>query len=424
MIVLPEYQVPLTATLALLVFLHLRRRRLCSACLLAALLAYTLYLLAIDYADTVAQVRVFSHLQAGFVAANCAIIGTFATCFQLGQFAVTRAMSSLPAAPRQIARHSNAVLVPLVLGAALTAVSADGWWLLAPYPQNKGQFALIPLGGAGAVANLLLLIAVLRARTLHLHARLAMTVFWLTALHYVFAGDRGSLLFLTLGLYACRLQAQPRFNLRAALEMAVLGAGMLLLLDQISALRSWGNAARSSASFLEEIDLLPQSIAHMAHAIDVRLLGAEPLPGGLPAFALTLLIQIVPSGLLHFMGIETYNGPLLLSDYVTHGGGFLVPAELFFVGGLGTVAGIGAYFGAIAALNDRIAQRAAAQGDTLMTILVLLAAASTFYTMFYGVQALHRMLTLPIVFLAARTLLRTVLRGVPTLRAPGPGAVR
>ena len=411
MITLPQYQLPLIALLIAVVLRNGLRRRLVTACMLATLLAYAAYVLAIDVTGQIEQVRVFDRLPPAFVTANCTILASFTLCFLLGGWIVSR----FSLAPPELKREGNGVLGPLVAGFGLVVISADGWWLFAPYPLNKGTAQLIPLGGAGAVANLLLLIGFNRAREMGQHLQPARAVFWLVVVHYVLAGDRGSLLFLLVGAYGFHLARMPRFGWREIPRTILLAAALLIALDQISYLRSWGMQSPSAhGTFLAEVDLLPQSVAHMFHAISIHLSGYQTFTGSAAEFLVTLWVQIIPSGLLHGLGVTLYNGPLMLSEFVVHGGGFFVPAELYFVGGFPALILIATYFGALAAWLDRLAQRSE---DTLLVTLVLLVAASSFYTMYYGVQAVNRMLTLPVILLLARAVLYAILQRVQGQRA-------
>ncbi len=382
-----------------------------SASIVATLLAYAGYLLAIDLTGQIEQVRVFTHLPPDFVALNCAILAAFLISFLLSGWIVSRLGKDTFAQPKPV----GGIIAPLLTGVVLVNVSADGWWLFTPYPQNKGMFQLVPLGGAAAVANLLVLIGFNRALGARRNVCLAHTAFWAVVAHYVLAGDRGSLLFLLVGAYGFHLARLPHLGWRVAVQSVLLAVVLLLALDQISYLRSWGQQAPTAdGNFLAEIDLLPQSVAHMFHAISIQMSGYRAFPGGAVELLMTLWVQIVPSGLLRALGITLYNGPLLLSDFVVHGGGFFVPAELYFAGGFPAVILIAAYFGALASWLDRLAVR---REDTLMITVTLLVAASSFYTMYYGVQAVNRMLTLPVVVLVGRSLLRDSIRRVKAERA-------
>lgn len=403
MITLPQLQLPLIALLVFLTVFHGVRRQLVTACILATLLAFATYVLAIDATGQIEQTRVITDLPPEFVAASTAILGVFAFCFLASGWSVARLTKGRPVG----ATGNGSVLAPLIIGTGLVTLSADGWWIFAPYPQNKEIFQLVPLGGAGAAANLLILIALNRARVSGQYWALAQSAFWLTVAHYVLAGDRGSLLFLLIGAYGFHLARLRRLRWVHAVQTAVLATGLLIALDQISYLRSWGVQVQSTeGSFLAEIDLLPQSVAHLFHAIALQIAGYNPVPGGAIAFLATLWVQIIPSGFLRALGVELYNGPILLTDYVVHGGGFFVPAELYFAGGFPTLIAVSLYFGALAGWLDRLVQR---REDTLMLTLVLLVAASSFYTMFYGVQAVNRMLTLPFVILFARSAYRALI---------------
>ncbi|WP_171132779.1 MULTISPECIES: hypothetical protein [unclassified Ruegeria] len=144
---MPLYQLPLIALLAVFTLRNGLKRRLVSAAMLGTLLAYASYLLAIDVTGQIEQVRVFTTLPPEFVTANCAILAAFATAFLTGGAVINAIAQKAPAMPAP----ARGVLVPLFTGLALVMISADGWWLFAPYPQNKGQFQLVPLGGASAM---------------------------------------------------------------------------------------------------------------------------------------------------------------------------------------------------------------------------------------------------------------------------------
>lgn len=405
------YQLPLIALLVVAILRDGLRRRMVSAAMLGTVAIYAAYVLAIDVTGQIAQVRVFDRVPPEFIAANGTILAIFTLSFLVGGWLMRALIPDQTPSPRT----EIGVLGPLIAGAMLVLISADGWWLFAPYPLNKGAWQLVSLGGAGAVANLLLLFAVNRARSSGRHVRLARTVLWAVALHYVLAGDRGSLLFLVLGAFAFDLATTPRRGWRVAIRALCVAAIALYALEQISFWRSWGVQTQSSGgSFLAEIDLLPQSVAHMFHAISIRLSGYQTVAGGAIDLLATLWLQVIPSGVLRGLGMQTYNGPLLLSEFVVHGGGFFVPAELYFAHGFPSVALIALYFGALAAFADRCSAR---PGDTFMTTLVLLVAASSFYTMFYGVQAVHRMLSLPVLLVVLRALLQAVLRRHTRFRA-------
>lgn len=411
-ITLPAVQLPLIGLLCVAMLWLWATRKLVSACVLTTILAYSAYLLAIDITDQIEPVRVFVQLMPDFVMANCVIVGTFAFCFVAG---ATLSGNFITTGPQTPDGGLGNIPVPLAVGVLLVALSADGWWLFAPYPQNKDMFELVPLGGAEAMANLLILIAMNRARTARRHLGLARAGFWLVVLHYVLAGDRGSILFLLVGAYGFHLASQPRTRFRDLVKTAGLAAVAVWALDRLSFLRSWGAQGPSSGgSFLAEIDLMPQSVAHMFHAIAIHTSGLRTFEGSPPEFLMTLWVQIIPSGVLKAMGYQPYNGPLMLSDFVVHGGGFFVPAELYFVGGFPVLILVSLYFGGLAGWVDR---RAARREDTFVVTVALLVAASSFYTMFYGVQAVHRMLSLPVVLICARAIFRGAVRASREARA-------
>ena len=207
-----------------------------------------------------------------------------------------------------------------------------------------------------------------------------------------------------------RLMMKKRVRIATFIEIVVVAFVALNLLDLISFLRSHRYEAQvvTDNGFLEELDLFPQAIAHLIHAIKLREIGVTPYDGGYISLIGTILIQIIPSRILSAFDLELYNGPWLLAEYVKHAGGFFVPAELYFIGGIESVAYITFYLGVLAQINNYINQWARMRGNSALTIVVLVASASNIYGMYYGVQALHRMISLPIVFFMISLLVETI----------------
>lgn len=407
MLVLPWHQISLAVLVTIFLAADLRHRRLFSACLMASIASYVFYYIAIDRIDLYRQIPAVAPFDARFVETSTIIIGLFLLCVQAGRLCVRLALPARKPESTLTAVGGvgpSGVLIAAFTGALLIAVSADGWWLFYQYPLNKEQFAVISLGGSSAMANLLLLFAVHRARVLGVHVRLTMTIIMLVSVHYFLAGDRGSIIFLFVGFYALRLQSIKRLTPLVLAEIAAVVVSLLLLLQVTSSLRSetYGLIKEPDTTFLEEIDLLPQTAAHMVFAIDLHDRGVDTFDGDTLDFLNTIIIQLAPSGVLTYLGVELYNGPWRLAAFEQHGGGFFVPAELYFVGGYTTVVVMSFYFGVLAGLNDRMNAIATIRKDTLIVMVVLIAAAANFYSLFYGVQAFHRMLTLPLIILALR----------------------
>ena len=411
MITLPVYHISLAAIITLFAVSDLRRRRLYSAFLQFSILAYLYYCILIDINGLYYHIPSVYPIDSDFFMKNSIVVGLFFIFYQLGRMALLpfKLFNSNFRASRFVGNTSrNMVLLPLLFGVLLVALTADGWWIFHPYPQNKGQFALFSLGGASVLANVLILVGLHRALVDDTYRKLAIAVFSMAAAHYALAGDRGSFVFLAIGAYLINLQFRSSITFKTIIEITLVAYLCVLFFQLIVELRShrYVLGAESDASFLEEINLLPQAIAHMMYGIEINNQNINVYTEGTATFLLKIITQIVPSFLLRPLGVELYNGPWLLADYYIHGGGFFVPAELMFIGGYYTLIIISFYFGVLSELNDRLLLKVSQNNDSLIIVVVVIAAAANAYTMFYGVQAFHRMLTLPLIFYLGRSAFR------------------
>lgn len=407
MLTLATYQLGLAILITTFMIWDLRKLRFFSAFLLSALLAYLYYYIAIDWYDVYWQIPAIASFDNRFVEANLSVIGVFFLFFQLGRATVGLVRPfrrNITVSDVTQSVGSLNVLTPLLIGVLLIAINADGWWLFDPYPLNKKQFSFVELGGASALGPIILLIAVSQSQVTNSFKRLSMTVIILVSIHFSLAGDRGSLIFVAIAVYGLRLQSQRRITIRLLLEAMILASLFLILLQLIVALRThtFGTNIRDETTFLEEINLLPQAIAHMVHSMQIYSSGVEVYDGNTVDFLLQITLQIVPSGILKALDYELYNGPWLLAGFVKHGGGFFVPAELIFVGGYSTLIFFSFYIGLFSGLNDWLSRTATKRKDMVIVVIVIVAAASNFYTFYYGVQSLMRMTTLPIVIYTIR----------------------
>jgi hypothetical protein len=298
--------------------------------------------------------------------------------------------------------------VTLLVGSVSLALSADGWWIFARYPQNKDIWRVVEMGSISFVSTLFLLYAFQLAWSIgQNYRRFSVVVAALLSLHFVLAGDRGGLIFWFVAVLAViYLQGDRRLR-RRLLVLSALGViPLFLFLQQISIWRSWGIASESLgfASYIQEIDLLPQSFAHLVHGFEVVSFHGPQFDYMLDFFVV-FFVQIIPSGVLAMFDWKFYHGAWQLAEYVRHGGGFFVPAEMYFVGGYSGVVLISCYFAVVAVIVDRLLVRVLAFGASAFrdpsVIAAALATASLPYTFFYGLQSFNRMMTLPVLLLVA-----------------------
>lgn len=306
-------------------------------------------------------------------------------------------------------------------GLVLLALTVEGWWLFTPYPESKKIWRVIDIGGLGFVANLFCLLGFnLGWRLGRPYRGFAVVLLILLALQFVLSGDRGSLIFWVLGcLIVVFMQANKAQRSWLYAWMVVGVIPLMLLLNNISAWRSWSQDANEVgfASYVEEIDLLPQSFAHLLYAYDISNMYGAQFNDNMLGFFGTMLIQLFPNALLNMFGFETYNGAIRLKEYVFHGGGFFVPGEMYFVGGYTGVILISIYFGVVSAFNDRIISQAmhyrmSQNLNNPVMISACLAIGSLPYTFFYGLQAINRMSTLPILVMLIIIIYRYLLQGI------------
>ncbi len=339
----------------------------------------------------------------------------FITCFLI-HFFPSRKKRPLPdnSEPFSRKKGKNAFFAATFIGITLLIATADAWWIFYPYPEGGKKWAVIDLGGTGFIVQLAVLYGFRDGLTLGGgYRRAAMLIVVLVCSHFVLTGDRGSLLFLLLGtllIYYLNTDEKKRRRMKWS---AIPGFPLLIyFLDQISKWRSWGNSTEISgvADLASDIDLLPQALAHLNHSATIfEFYGAHF--DGIFSFFSQFFMQILPTAVLNHLNIEIYSGAWALADYVQHGGGFFVPAETYFIGGYVGVISIASYFSLFSAWNDRIlsvvfregVDRALTRGEVVLASLSLGALP---YTFFYGLQAFHRMLLLPALFVVVTTIAR------------------
>ena len=173
MIVMPDQQLLLCASIAISIVWDIRNKNIYSASLMGALLFYVLYYIALDITNTFYHIPEFSQIDDTFVSVQIMVLSVFFLAFQGGRLSLHMFLRLARYNPRQNrllpgqthGRRTKgiAVLAPLTIGIILIVLTADGWWLFWSYPNNKGQLALFSLGGASVIATLMVLISVHRA---------------------------------------------------------------------------------------------------------------------------------------------------------------------------------------------------------------------------------------------------------------------
>ncbi|WP_235012675.1 hypothetical protein [Spiribacter roseus] len=316
---------------------------------------------------------------------------------------------------RQAASSKGSFLLSLLAGSILLVLSAEGWWVFVSYPESKSIWRVIDIGGSGFLSILLLLYSFQAGLGIGAgYRRASVFVAMFMCVHFILSGDRGSLLFWVIAIAAVLYLQGEKKQRRRLITLAALGlAPFLMLLNQISTWRSGGGVSEATgfASYVEEIDLLPQSFAHLVVSAEIVEFHG-PYFESMLDFLLRFIVQIVPSVVLYVFDWKFYNGPWSFAEFARHGGGFLVPAEMFFIGGYWGVIVISSYFAVIAVILDRLLARVFTQGIVafreLTVLSAALATASFPYTFFYGLQSINRMATLPIVLIFAVLLYRNI----------------
>lgn len=307
----------------------------------------------------------------------------------------------------------------------LVLLTAEGWWIFAPYPESKriwAVFTFVPQSNVIAVAGALL---ALHAGLVCGGGRKVMSVLLVCGLisHSMLSGDRGSMLILMAGVFGIvYYQSSSRRR-----RWLICGALTIIypLFTLMSNISQWRGSLRTGrglewvweSSFLGWVESIPniwKTIPDTYRAAELFTLYGGYFEDNFPYFIFILIRQIVPGRILETMGMELYNGPWALGEFFRHGGGFYPPAEMFFLNGYVAVVTLSFYFGALAAVLDRVWRTSIAFGLKnmvgnpvfLLTVLATIAMPRTLY----GLQTWHRLITTPIVFLVLLQIWRLSLK--------------
>lgn len=330
--------------------------------------------------------------------------------FNLGRWEV--ATFSLP--PKII----FALLAPTL--AVFFVLTAHGWWIFAPYPENKYIWALVDIPQAGlisAVISMMVLQSALKCGGW----RRKWAFLWivLATTHFILAGDRASIFFSVLGFFAILyFSGTPRQRRRYRFIGAALLLPFFLLLRNVSTWRG-GYFYSQQADFVtrfpfvdwvENLPNVPKLLADTSVAIEIVGRFGTYFSGA-AEFIGIMILQIVPGPILRIIGFKLYNGPFSLMEFHAHGGGFFVPAELFFVAGFYGVLFVGMYLGLIGAFLDAIWRKVLSIGimnavGNPVFLAVVLATTTIPRGALYGMQTWHRMATIPIVLFIAISLFK------------------
>lgn len=417
--------------LVILIIVHFRLRTIYSAAVffvMAFVLAWWLLLMTFDNQVTLRgvgwprteQSYIYSiNILMGFCVAYLIgrMLPQFANRFLLGNKSTTSASwkaATFTLPPKTI----FALLAPTL--AVFFVLTADGWWIFAPYPTNKSIWALVDITQAGlisAVISMMVLQSALKCGGWR--RKWAFLWILLATTHFTLAGDRASLFFSVLGFFAILYFAGTgRQRRRYRYLGAVLLIPFFLLLRNISTWRGayfYSQQAEFSTRFsfldwIENLPNVPKLLADTSVTIEIVERSGTYF-GGAMEFIWTMLLQIVPGPILSIFGVRLYNGPFSLMEFHAHGGGFFVPAELFFVAGFYGVLFIGMYLGLIGAFSDAIWRKVLSRGimnsvGNPVFLAVVLATTTLPRSALYGMQTWHRMATLPIMLFIAVSLFR------------------
>ena len=315
----------------------------------------------------------------------------------------------LSVASKTIPRKNEKIMFfwAMSIGILLLLLTADGWWVFVPYPESKNIWSDYKLGGSGFLVLLAFVYSYKNGITLGgRYKGTSVVVILLVCGHFILAGDRGSLLFILVGISVLYYLEADEGKRRRLVWTAVPGlAAIIYFMNEMSNWRSWGESIEVTglAEYSSDIDLLPQALAHLNHSLVIVSTFGTHFDSMISFFG-QFWLQIIPGFILKNFGVELYDGPWRLADYIQHGGGFFVPAEMYFVGGYLGVISISIYFASVSVINDRIlstvyrvgVDRALRRGDVALASLSLGAIP---YSFFYGLQAFHRMLLLPTIFI-------------------------
>lgn len=290
----------------------------------------------------------------------------------------------------------------LWLGVIILGLSTEGWWIFQPYPGNKSIWRVVDLGGLSFISLLLFLTSIFLGFALKgVYKYSAFIISALLATHIFLTGQRSSLLFWCLSVFFVIYYYFPKsIRWRIKLLGLILSVPFLYVLDALSTWRSWG-VDYAKADLLEEfseIDLLPQALAHLYYSFQLTNFYGPQFSSMLDFF-IVFFVQILPVFLLSKFNWDFYHGAWVLGEYVNHGGGFFVPAEMYFVGGMMGLIFLSSYFAVLSLFLDRILVLVIVNGFVSLrnpiVLSAVLATASLPYNLFYGIQSIHRMMTLP-----------------------------
>jgi hypothetical protein len=240
--------------------------------------------------------------------------------------------------------NTNAYVFWLLLfGIIVVIVTAEGWVLFAPYPENKELWGFLDSGGVAILAPLCFigayfLVGQFQVKTIiRLITYIALVI---AAIHYLLAGDRGTFLTIYVGVLTIYWLAQSRRSQVKALFLIMLCIFMVYFLIH------WGNVrvyayeeglihaifqiypSRYSGDFsVADITLIPASFGHYLHAVDLYNQGVR-LQG---ETFVALVPQSIPSFVANWIDYERpLNSAWRLAEYRINGGGMYIFAEAFW----------------------------------------------------------------------------------------------
>lgn len=417
--------------LVILVVVHLRSRAIYSAAVffvMAFVLAWWLLMMSFDRQITLPGVA-WPRSDQSYIQSINILIG-FCLAYLIGRLLPPLASAFLLGNKRANSGRWEAVafsLPPKKIFALLAptlavffVLTADGWWIFAPYPINKNIWALVDVPQAGLISAVISMM-VLQSALKFGGWRRKWAFLWilLATMHFTLAGDRASLFFSVLGFFAVLYFAGTKRQRR---RYRFIGAALLLpfflLLRNIPTWRS-GYFYSQQAEFVtrfsfldwvENLPNVPKLLADTSVTIEIVERFGTYFTGA-TEFIGTMILQIVPGPILQRFGVELYNGPWALAGFHVHGGGFFVPAELFFVAGFYGVLFVGMYLGLIAAFLDAIWRKVLSIGimnavGNPVFLTVVLATTTIPRGALYGMQTWHRMATIPVILFIGISLFR------------------
>lgn len=302
----------------------------------------------------------------------------------------------------------------ITVSVVLMLLTADAWWIFAPYPQNKDMWAIIPLAQSGLISSFFSVLAVHAGISLG-GWRLFLSWLWISLLigHFTLTGDRAAMFFAVAGFFALLYFSSSKKKKRCFFITGLLAFyPFFILFSNIPILRAGFHAGKefdfhvfsSFSNLVHNLRYIAKPLADTTVVPGIVDVHGTYFDGGVFEFLAVFILQIVPGRFLEWLGFELYNGPWALAEFHTHGGGFFSPAEMYFVGGFLGLVVLSMYLGTIAAVLDSIWKRALNFGigrfsGNIVFITSVLATVSLPRAALYGLQTWHRMATLPVVLL-------------------------